>query len=110
MAEFGRAVGEILIGFAVFDYGIYAFVWKKSADEDGFAAAFFTCDYIHAVVHAVGEVDVGVAGRVEHGSSASGGFTAKTVAGSVVFGVGFGFYDGASDELAGGELFVETAA
>ena len=67
------------------------------ADEDCFAAALRLADSVEAVIEAVDEVNVGVAGRTEHGAIAIR-LTDESVTAGIVGDVGFGLDNGSASE------------
>lgn len=89
------------VGLSIFPHGIQALGWLESADEhrDGFVE--LATDDIQAMMHAIGEVDIGGARLGIHGLIPLCAFATKGM-GSLVdhAKVGFGLDDGSSQALA----------
>ena len=124
LSEFSGAVGEVVIavGFeAALPHDVEAFDWFEGADQHAAGSAVVFGDDVHAVVHAVREIDVSVTAGSEDDARAIGD-AGGGVGGEIVTAeVGFGFDDDAgggsvdehfAEEVAGdvdGGPFVETA-
>ncbi len=112
LAEFGRAVAKIALlhgAFGVFagavsEHGFDALGGFEGPDEDGVREVDFAGGNIHAVVHAVGEVDIGGAGRSVHGLGSFSAAAFMGVSGFVFWTeIGLGFDDDACEACAVGE-------
>ena len=97
LAGAGQEVGFLCGLGSVLEHSLLAGEGFGGADEDRGGVAFWVGDEVEHPVVAVGEVDVGVTGRAEHGV-VFGGLAAIGVASGIVgSGVSFDF-----DDLAGG--------
>ena len=118
LAEFAWAAGEFCAGdvgceLAVEGHFRQAEQGFERADEDGAGHAFRLAGDVDAVVHAVDEVDVGVAGFAEH-DGVAGRDAAKAVGGRVGDGavravVGFDFDDATGEPAVCGAPGEELA-
>lgn len=105
-AEFGGAVAEVagferpigVFACAVSGHVVEPFGGFECPDEDGMREVDLSCGDIHAVMHAIGEVDIGGAWSGVHGLGALGAAVLMGM-GRLVLGseVGFSFDDDAGE-------------
>jgi hypothetical protein len=113
LAELGGAAaeGSRLSGCASLAHGVDAFDGLEGADEDGDGLVGFPADDVEAVVHAIGEVDVGGARGCVHGLVAGCAPGAEAVGGAVADAeVGLGLDDEPGEARAVGEDADEEGA
>ncbi len=105
LGELGGAGAEIAVAFGFFAACIHKgeiISRGESTDEDGLRCVGGAGGDVHAMVHAVGEVDIGVAGRSPHGFDAWGAVVVISVGSFIVRPeIGFDFDDQAANKRVG---------